>query len=82
VRDVGKLAADLHADIDVFVRIAREAVDQSDRVERMKTLMFDHLSSRLDQHGYRGDETTRHDVLDGDIGLNAAGLSAWLSRRP
>ena len=82
VQDVARLAGDLHADIDAFVGIARSVAQQPDRVLRMQAQMFDHLSARLDRHGYPGDDATRHAVMDGDIELNAAGLNAWLSRRP
>ena len=75
------LAADLHSDIDAFVRIARSVAQEPDRVRRMTTLLFDHLSARLETHGFAGDTARRHEVLDGDIGLNAAGLDLWLTRR-
>jgi hypothetical protein len=31
-------------------------------------------------HGFAGDETARHALLDGDVVLNAAGLDVWLRR--
>ena len=54
---------------------------EADAALRIKPLLFEHLSARLDQHGFRGDDAQRHAVIDGDIALNAAGLHAWLSRR-
>jgi glyoxylase-like metal-dependent hydrolase (beta-lactamase superfamily II) len=81
VGHVEKLGRDLHSDIDSFVAIARSVGGEADAVERMQPLLFEHLSARLDQHGFRGDDSQRHAVIDGDIALNAAGLHSWLSRR-
>jgi glyoxylase-like metal-dependent hydrolase (beta-lactamase superfamily II) len=82
VDQVERLGADLHADIDAFVSIARSVAAGPERALRMQPPLFDHLSARLDRHGFRGDAAQRHAVLDDDIALNAAGLHAWLSRRP
>jgi hypothetical protein len=81
VGHIEALAADLHSDIDAFVRIARSEARAPDRVQRMIPLLFDHLSARLDARGFAGDAARRHDVMDNDIRLNAAGLDLWLSRR-
>jgi glyoxylase-like metal-dependent hydrolase (beta-lactamase superfamily II) len=81
VGHVDKLSLDLHSDIDAFVRIALRVADEPDRVERMNSMLFDHLSERLENHGFSGDCAQRHAVLDGDVALNAAGLHLWLSRR-
>jgi glyoxylase-like metal-dependent hydrolase (beta-lactamase superfamily II) len=81
VDHVDKLSLDLHSDIDTFVRFARSVADAPDRVERMESMLFDHLSARLDGHGFAGDSAQRHAVLDDDVALNAAGLHSWLSRR-
>ena len=42
--------------------------------------MFAHLSSRLDAHGYGGDDALRHQLLDPDVRLNTQGLEVWLER--
>jgi glyoxylase-like metal-dependent hydrolase (beta-lactamase superfamily II) len=81
VRQVAKLAVDLHADIDVYVGLAASVADAPDRTLRMEQLMFEHLWARLQRHGFAGDLTQAHAVLDGDVKLNAAGLHAWLARR-
>jgi glyoxylase-like metal-dependent hydrolase (beta-lactamase superfamily II) len=80
VGGIGRLALDLHADVDAFVRIAREAGGGTDRIARMERAMYRHLAQRLDAHGCSADERTRHAVLDGDVSLNCAGLEAWLAR--
>jgi hypothetical protein len=42
--------------------------------------MFEHLSVRLDAHGYTGDTALRHELLDADVDLNTQGLDVWLNR--
>jgi glyoxylase-like metal-dependent hydrolase (beta-lactamase superfamily II) len=81
VRNIDKLGADLHADIDAFVRIARSVAEAPDRSLRMQPMLFEHLSARLATHGFTGDAARRHAILDPDIALNAAGLHLWLARR-
>jgi glyoxylase-like metal-dependent hydrolase (beta-lactamase superfamily II) len=80
VAEAEKLGFDLHADIDMFVRIAEDAAGLPERATRMATRIFDHLSMRLDEHGYGGDAAQRHALLDLDVRLNADGLDAWLTR--
>jgi glyoxylase-like metal-dependent hydrolase (beta-lactamase superfamily II) len=80
VNNIEKLGVDLHADIDTFVNIARSAAALPNRVEQMASRIFDHLSLRLDDHGFAGDSADRHALLDLDVGLNASGLDAWLAR--
>jgi glyoxylase-like metal-dependent hydrolase (beta-lactamase superfamily II) len=84
---IGELAQDLHADIEAFVRIAREAgggapraARDPDRIVRMERAMYRHLCERLDAHGFPADENRRHALLDGDVALNCAGLESWLAR--
>jgi len=80
VADLERLSSDLHADIDEFVAVARRHTDAADRTARIAEDMFAHLSSRLDAHGYVGDEALRHELLDPDIRLNTQGLEVWLAR--
>jgi glyoxylase-like metal-dependent hydrolase (beta-lactamase superfamily II) len=80
VTGIDKLARDLLADVDAFVRIARDAAPHPDRARRMRGELFGYLCARLDAHGFASDERLRHAVLDGDVALNAAGLDAWLTR--
>ncbi|HVN41167.1 MAG TPA: hypothetical protein VMT50_00165, partial [Steroidobacteraceae bacterium] len=80
VEDIERLAGDLHAGIDEFVRIARTHAAAPDRRERIRGEMFRYLSERLDAHGYGGDLARRHELLDDDVSLNTDGLDAWLRR--
>jgi glyoxylase-like metal-dependent hydrolase (beta-lactamase superfamily II) len=80
VGDLERLSGDLHAGIDAFVTLARRHAGQADRSERIAAEMYEHLSARLDAHGYRGDDRVRHELLDPDIRLNTRGLEVWLAR--
>jgi glyoxylase-like metal-dependent hydrolase (beta-lactamase superfamily II) len=82
VDGIGALATQPHADIDAFVAIARAASSTGGGVADLEAALFAHLSRRLDAHGERGTPEARHRLLDGDVTLNAAGLIAWLARRP
>jgi hypothetical protein len=80
VGDLERLSGDMHRDIDAFVRIAREHADDHQRAEAIARALFEHLSGRLDVHGYAGDARRRHEFLDPDIDLNTQGLEVWLAR--
>ncbi len=80
VGEIDRLGADMHADIDAYVAIARRCAGEPDRAEKIAAELFDYLSQRLDAHGYRDDAALRHQVLDGDVRLTSAGLDAWLAR--
>jgi glyoxylase-like metal-dependent hydrolase (beta-lactamase superfamily II) len=80
VEPIAKLARDLHADIDVYVRIARSCAAAPDRLRLIERELFAHLARRLRAHGCQGDEMAEHALLDVDVGLNASGLDVWLKR--
>jgi len=80
VGDLERLAPDMHASIDEFVRIARDHAASPDRKARIASDMFRYLSARLDRHGYTGDLARRHELLDADVELNTQGLEVWLNR--
>ena len=80
VEQLGARAAELHQDIDIFVDIARRHGPGPDAEPRIAAALFEHLSARLERHGFVGGLDERHRLLDMDITLNAAGLVAWLAR--
>lgn len=80
VGSIERLAAELHSDIDAFVRIAQDAASAQNRVREMRSRVYRHLSERLAAHGFGGGDEARHAMLDGDVVLNTAGLDAWLTR--
>ena len=80
VTDLERLARDLHAMLFELVCIARRHAGAADRRALIEADMFRYFSVRLDEHGYDGDLARRHELLDGDVRLNAAGLEVWLNR--
>lgn len=80
VGDLERLSADLHADIDEFVAVARRHAGVPERADRIAEDVFTYLSARLDSHGFAGDEELRHQLLDPDVRLNTQGLEVWLAR--
>ena len=80
VRDLDRLAADMHAGIDAFVEMARAHQAEPNRGERIQQAMDDYLSGRLVEHGFKGGRSAIWSLLEIDIVLNAQGLVSWLER--
>ncbi len=80
VGNLSRLASDMHADIDVFSNIAMAEKDSDEPLPVIRAAIWDHLSARLREHGWDGDDETMHSILDVDIVLNAQGLVSWLQR--
>ncbi|HTE42328.1 MAG TPA: MBL fold metallo-hydrolase [Steroidobacteraceae bacterium] len=81
VEGLTKLAADLHEQIDGYVRIARSNAERADRSDAMMRDLYAYIAERLDRHGVRKDDAFRHALLDGDIKLNVQGLEVWLQQQ-
>lgn len=81
VRNVNRLAADMHKGIDDYVAMAIRHADDSNRSEALNTSMFKYLSGRLAQHGFDGDRNAMWSVLQFDVTLNTQGLEVWLDRK-
>jgi glyoxylase-like metal-dependent hydrolase (beta-lactamase superfamily II) len=80
VRDLDRLAADMHAGIDAYVRIALANKGADDVLEAIQADMDNYLKSRARAHGFQGDDEALHSILEIDIELNAKGLVSWLQR--
>ena len=80
VRELDRLAADMHAGIDAFVAIALENKEAPDRGPAIQDAMDDYLSTRLIEHGFKGDRDAIWSVLEVDIVLNSQGLVSGLQR--
>ena len=80
VRDLDRLAGDMHAGIDAYERMALDCRDAENRDAALEAAMYGYLSTRLREHGFKGDDDAMRSILDIDVTLNAAGLSAWLNR--
>jgi glyoxylase-like metal-dependent hydrolase (beta-lactamase superfamily II) len=80
VRDLERLAADMHAGIDAFVALALEHKDVPDRDAAIPTAMFNYLAARIEEHGFKGGRDALWSVVEMDVVLNSQGLCAWLER--
>jgi len=81
VSDLPRLAVDLHALLDAFVRIAVAAPGQGEaRHARIAGDLEDLLMARLREHGVGLSDAVLRGLLAHDVELNAQGLAVWLDR--
>ena len=80
VEHVGKLATDLHVQIDAMVSLARAAHGKPDRHAVLVESLTDFYAARAQDHGWSGGRDMLRDLLGMDIELNAQGLEVWLDR--
>jgi glyoxylase-like metal-dependent hydrolase (beta-lactamase superfamily II) len=81
VRDLDRLAFDMHAAIDQYVSLAKDNASAKNRTAAISAAMFEYLEGRLIEHGFRGDRDAMWSVLSLDIQLNTQGLEVWLDRQ-
>jgi glyoxylase-like metal-dependent hydrolase (beta-lactamase superfamily II) len=80
VRELDRLAAEMHAGIDAYVAMALAHQGEPNRGARIQQAMDDYLSARLVEHGFKGERDAIWSLLEVDIVLNAQGLVSWLER--
>ena len=81
VQDLPRLASDMHACLDEFVRIAESLKEAgAARHDKMKQKMHAYLVKRLREHGCTLDQKTVDSWLEMDVELNVKGLAVWLDR--
>ena len=80
VRDLDRLAADMHAGIDAYASMAIENKDADDLQAAIEPSMSDYLTARARAHGYKGDNAALQSILEIDVRLNTMGLISWLQR--
>jgi glyoxylase-like metal-dependent hydrolase (beta-lactamase superfamily II) len=80
VRDLDRLAADMHAGIDAYVEMALANKDANDLQAAIQPAMADYLKSLARAHGFNGGEEALQSILEIDILLNTKGLVSWLQR--
>lgn len=80
VRDLDRLADDMHAGIDAYADMALANREAGDLHAAIEPAMADYLTSRARAHGYEGDDAALHSILEIDILLNTKGLVSWLQR--
>jgi glyoxylase-like metal-dependent hydrolase (beta-lactamase superfamily II) len=80
VRDLDRLAANMHAGIDAFVAMALANKEATDPYAAIQVAMSDYLKGLARTHGFAGDDDALQAILATDIELNAKGLAFWLQR--
>jgi hypothetical protein len=70
----------MHAGIDAYEQMALACRESENRDVALEAAMYDYLSTRLIDHGFKGGDDAIGSVLEIDVQLNAAGLVAWLDR--
>ena len=80
VRNLDRLAAEMHAGIDAYVAIARRHANDENRDQAVRDSIFDYFADRLERHGFAGDRDAVWSVLGMDVELNSQGLAVWLDR--
>ncbi|MDH3616566.1 MAG: MBL fold metallo-hydrolase [Gammaproteobacteria bacterium] len=80
VRDLDRLAGDMHAGIDAYEQMALDCRSADDRDDALRAAMYEYLSTRIIEHGFKGDRDALRSIVQVDVTLNAAGLMAWLDR--
>ncbi|RAN81528.1 MBL fold metallo-hydrolase [Bacillus sp. SRB_336] len=80
IEHVGKLATDLHVQIDAMVGLACAAHGKPDRHAALVESLTDFYAARAQDHGWPGGRDMLRDLLGMDIELNAQGLEVWLDR--
>jgi hypothetical protein len=80
IGDVQRCAADLHAQIDRMVEIAREHAHDDDRHEQIKNALGALYVGRAMAHGCDLPSADMRELLAMDIELNAQGLEVWLDK--
>ncbi len=80
VRDLDRLAADMHVGIDAYASMAIENKDADDLQAAIEPSMSDYLTARARAHGYKGDNAALQSILEIDVRLNTMGLISWLQR--
>lgn len=81
VGNVVRLASQMHAGIDAYVKMARQHEHEDDRCAALRESLRDYYAEQLEEHGYVGDREMMREVLGIDIELNAQGLEVWLKRQ-
>jgi hypothetical protein len=80
VRDLDRLAKDMHAGIDAYSEMALANRNADDPYAKILSAMSKFLKSGVHEHGFQGDDDALHRILEIDMVLNTKGLVFWLQR--
>lgn len=81
VRNLDRLAADMHERIDAFAELALANEQADNRLEKLMQELFDYMYAKAVDDGFNGDRDALWSVIENDVVLNAQGLDVWLNRR-
>ena len=81
VRNLDRLAQQMHAGIDAYVAIAEQHEHDDDRHASIRAGLTEYYAEQLSDHGFAGGRDELREVLSIDIELNAQGLEFWLEKR-
>ena len=81
VDHVGKLAENLHEQLDAMVVLARAADHKPDRHAWLRAALTGLYAGRAAAHGWAQDDDALVQLLGMDIELNTQGLEVWLDRK-
>ncbi len=81
VRNLDRLAGQMHAGIDAYVNMAEAIAGDEDGSQKLREMLFEYYVEQLDEHGFAGDRDRVRAIMEIDIELNAQGLEVWLERR-
>ena len=81
VRNLERLAEQMHRGIDAYVAIAQQHEHDAGRSANIRAGLTDYYAEQLADHGYTGSRAEMLEVMDIDIELNAQGLEFWLEKR-
>lgn len=80
VRNLERLALEMHEGIDAYVDMAKDHENDDDRLGALRKSLFEYYVERLEGHGYDGDRELIQSIMSIDVELNAQGLDVWLER--
>ncbi len=81
VRNLDRLASEMHEGIDAYVAMALKNQAAAGRTEVLQASMFEYFVQKLTDHGYGGDREMIRSTLNIDVDLNVQGLEVWLDRQ-
>jgi glyoxylase-like metal-dependent hydrolase (beta-lactamase superfamily II) len=82
VRDIPRLASDLHRLVDAHAAVAENCRnDGADRRRRIKAALFELLFDEAARQSWQLGEDELRSLMDGEIAMSALGLESWLDAR-
>jgi glyoxylase-like metal-dependent hydrolase (beta-lactamase superfamily II) len=81
VKDLSRLADDMHRRIDDFVAMTLKHAAAKDRTAAIHESMYTYFAEELAEHGFAGGDDEIREIVGKDVILNSMGLEFWLDHR-